>query len=905
MNGCQTFHTESATPKPPVPEWSSDQLKWLEDQMALYSLACQYDDLLEFWPSLFDIFFACWPIIPESKVLTTEQQHSLFQAEEQRKLRIKAWFEQKKTNSMVPLTITSVSADGQMVLHFEEPFEEAFNPKWTTDEQYVWLQDRLATYMVHTKEKDYSRFWALCRIAWFAQFPERVVVYPDIPKDVELTCKQQKVVELAEEAREAQLHTWFRWRINKSKKNRSLKKKLTVFDDTLQPKRRAKSEAEIYSELYYDERIKPLVMAEQDAGNVATSGKRMALGRKFSKELLEDETEEIKAEIREKYEEQLTHKKRAKREKNVLDDDADNDDNEELDVEAIMQGIDDLPVICRRFAKLVKQKTRFMVSFMFAGPDPRNDWDMTTLSCHPSETPQGDSFAELYQTADSDFLAAFQQYAEQIFPGNKRKPDNKAESSEIGGIAEEESEEREEDGEECEEDGDKDKEGEEDEPNAQSTDIKEESQLNVDEGEVNQYMESAVTLPIPGASLGDASDASSLGGSSVMHASMETTASLPSYGTPFYGMSMYDTQPQPMYGAHAMYGGQDQMYGTQGPTYDAQGTSHALLTGNSCLTGSDASLHSQGTAFPLQTTNHFDFGIPPSNSFMPGAVTPEFSFDQGFQAANWNNQAWSDSLDSLPALPPPASEPNEDSRPVLPSPNPILSMDDTSLPPVLPSPNLILSTDDTSLPSIGKACTTTGRRVAQKATKKGDSQKRPNTKSTKPSAETATQPSPIVCATKNKQPAKSSSKKSSVAKPSPGQAIPSIETVAQPSAPSAQCTTKKKQPPAAKSLADESAATTREPSPGPSPNPIVNVTGGASSASSSDSLMNVALDTEVRRKRVPIKSRCNDLADAIGTNGVSFYAGKENLLEAEAPRLLKRPAQSEASSAPKKKQTKV
>ncbi|KAG1848241.1 hypothetical protein F4604DRAFT_1687780 [Suillus subluteus] len=127
MNGCQTFHTESATPKPPVPEWSSDQLKWLEDQMALYSLACQYDDLLEFWPSLFDIFFACWPIIPESEVLTTEQQHSLFQAEEQRKLGIKAWFEQKKTNSMVPLTIMSVSADGQMVLHFEEPFEEAFN----------------------------------------------------------------------------------------------------------------------------------------------------------------------------------------------------------------------------------------------------------------------------------------------------------------------------------------------------------------------------------------------------------------------------------------------------------------------------------------------------------------------------------------------------------------------------------------------------------------------------------------------------------------------------------------------------------------------------------------------------------------------------------------------------------
>ncbi|KAG1850235.1 hypothetical protein DFJ58DRAFT_842509 [Suillus subalutaceus] len=149
--------------------------------------------------------------------------------------------------------------------------------------------------------------------------------------DVELTHEQSKVVELAEEA-----------------------------------------------QIYYDEHIKPLVMAEQEAGNVATSGKHVALGRKFSKELLEDETEDIKTEIRAKYEEQLTRKKCAKRGKNILDDD--NDDDEELDAEAIMW-------ICQLGLPLTQRR------------------------CHPSETPQGNSFAELYQTADSDFLATFQQYA--------------------------------------------------------------------------------------------------------------------------------------------------------------------------------------------------------------------------------------------------------------------------------------------------------------------------------------------------------------------------------------------------------------------------------------------------------------------------------------------------------------
>ncbi|KAG1751302.1 uncharacterized protein EDB91DRAFT_1243572 [Suillus paluster] len=189
---------------------------------------------------------------------------------------------------------------------------------WTTNEQYIWLQDQMVIYMVHVKEKDYSHFWPPCHLAWFAQFPECAVVYPDIPMDVELTPKQKIIVKDAEDACEA--------------KNCSLKKKLTVFDDTLQSKRCAKSEAKIYSEMYHDKHIKPLVMAEEDAGNVATSGKHVTLGQKFSRKLLEDETEDIKVEVCEKYKEQLTHKKGANHGKNILDDDND----KELDAEAIM-----------------------------------------------------------------------------------------------------------------------------------------------------------------------------------------------------------------------------------------------------------------------------------------------------------------------------------------------------------------------------------------------------------------------------------------------------------------------------------------------------------------------------------------------------------------------------------------
>ncbi|KAG2740101.1 hypothetical protein P692DRAFT_20754065, partial [Suillus brevipes Sb2] len=187
--------------------------------------------------------------------------------------------------------------------------------------------------------------------------------------------EQNAAVDEAKTKRKTQLRTWFRWRVNASKKNRSLKKETTVFDDALQLRRRAKSKAEIYSDMYYDERIKPLVKAEEEAGNV-TSGKRITLGRKFSKELLEDEDEDVKAQIHELYRQQRkTHKKSAK--KNILDDDEEGDCM--LDAEGIMRSIDDLPLVCRRFVQLVKKKTGFITSFMFAGPDPRIDWDMTSL----------------------------------------------------------------------------------------------------------------------------------------------------------------------------------------------------------------------------------------------------------------------------------------------------------------------------------------------------------------------------------------------------------------------------------------------------------------------------------------------------------------------------------------------
>ncbi|KAG1797447.1 uncharacterized protein HD556DRAFT_1306588 [Suillus plorans] len=286
--------------------------------------------------------------------------------------------------------------------------------KWTTTEQYLWLQEQFQEYTaIHDGDKEYTLFWPKIYLYWFSRWPERAILFPGIANETMLEKEQQTAETDAVDSRKAQLQTWFRWRTNASKKNRGLKKDTSVFEAALVPKSRVKSTEEIYMDMVYSERIKPLVKAEQEAGNISTAGQCMALSRRFCKELLEDESDEVKEEVRERY----SRQKKVKRV--VLDDE---DDNDETDADAIAKAIDDLPIICQRFARLIKKKTRFIVSFMCAGPEPRHDWDIVSLSCHPSETPAGSNFSQLCPDKDNTFLAAYQQYAELIFPANKRDP---------------------------------------------------------------------------------------------------------------------------------------------------------------------------------------------------------------------------------------------------------------------------------------------------------------------------------------------------------------------------------------------------------------------------------------------------------------------------------------------------
>ncbi|KIK77961.1 hypothetical protein PAXRUDRAFT_165274 [Paxillus rubicundulus Ve08.2h10] len=276
--------------------------------------------------------------------------------------------------------------------------------RWTTKEQLEFLNGQLPSYLENCEAKSYDWFWPGLNTAWFVKWPERSVLFPNFPVEIPLTPEQNEELGKAVVARKNQLRTWFRWRTSGSHKVRVLKKQTSVFDALMEPKGTCSlTQGELYSLEYYDKRIKPHVEAEKQAGNITTVGGQLSATCKLSNELLAAESDDVKLKIKEIYE--LQKRKRSTTEV----------PGEVTDPGEIQRAIDDLPYVLKSIAVAIKQHTHFTVSFICAGPDLSKNWGITSLSCHPGETPQGNTFTTLFPKEDNILLAVYQDYAELLF----------------------------------------------------------------------------------------------------------------------------------------------------------------------------------------------------------------------------------------------------------------------------------------------------------------------------------------------------------------------------------------------------------------------------------------------------------------------------------------------------------
>lgn len=74
--------------------------------------------------------------------------------------------------------------------------------KWTTEEQEEFLTSLYAEFHEHAAEKKYEEFWKKVNKMWFERWPERKVLFGDLPVDYVLTPDQVKELAAAVESRE-------------------------------------------------------------------------------------------------------------------------------------------------------------------------------------------------------------------------------------------------------------------------------------------------------------------------------------------------------------------------------------------------------------------------------------------------------------------------------------------------------------------------------------------------------------------------------------------------------------------------------------------------------------------------------------------------------------------------------
>ncbi|KIK74896.1 hypothetical protein PAXRUDRAFT_174380 [Paxillus rubicundulus Ve08.2h10] len=241
---------------------------------------------------------------------------------------------------------------------------------WTNKEQSVFLQSQLLEYIEHTGDKNYNHFWPTLYATWFSQWPEKDTQFPDV--DGPLTTEQETFLGDAIEVHKNVscsdgIKSTLTTPLMDCSLNHIQKKQTSVFDNANELKgSHLLTQAELYSLEYYNNRIKPHIKAEQEAGNIKTCSKFLATVQKLSKELLDAEDEDIKQRIQEMYEAQ---KKQGKRDTGMTN---------QTDPDAIQEAIKDLLFALAHIAALIKQRTCFVVSFICAGPDPSRNWEITS-----------------------------------------------------------------------------------------------------------------------------------------------------------------------------------------------------------------------------------------------------------------------------------------------------------------------------------------------------------------------------------------------------------------------------------------------------------------------------------------------------------------------------------------------
>ncbi|KAG1720606.1 uncharacterized protein EDB91DRAFT_1256903 [Suillus paluster] len=279
---------------------------------------------------------------------------------------------------------------------------------WASTEQTEFLLSRLSQFIECRQTKVYKPFLTNTWNTFEAQWPECNCAYNNIPVEGDLTTVEIKALTKVKSKRKLMIQTWYRWQTNAACLARSgrlkgaldLSKTLSGGDEVLG---RAPQEVEVYSHIFYNERVKGEADAAIKAEGINTRGKKLARQKDLTCVKYATEDDDIRAEVQEKHQEALTNWK----EKREL---ARASFVQEVEQEEKIKAFNELGAHLNHIFRHLSYKTGGFKFTCIAGGRNPTTGDIVVLDYHLGETDVGSEFSVQYtgfgevQTAYTDFV---------------------------------------------------------------------------------------------------------------------------------------------------------------------------------------------------------------------------------------------------------------------------------------------------------------------------------------------------------------------------------------------------------------------------------------------------------------------------------------------------------------------
>ncbi|KAG1745666.1 hypothetical protein EDB19DRAFT_1826664 [Suillus lakei] len=328
-----------------------------------------YSDWLQQWPE-HDVVWPDMAVEP----LTNEQEHELHAAEEERKRELKSW--------MTWAWLNLKRAQRQMA-----------PPSKYSPEQLAFIRSYNAKFLECKADRDYESFWNPFFEDWATKFPERGIIFPDIPLD-KLGHGHYS------ERKESQCYSQCRNRQHGQSDHKGLQEKSS---HTLK-------DWEMYAHLHYHDKVKDTVKSEQDALKSdpnAKPAKKMNLSiiKKQTKLAFEGESNEVKEEVwavieamkEKKLEEMEEIKKNSASPDNTV-------------------YISKIGAILTRFFEELHVMTGWTFSVLMGGPDPVAGGMLDISSFHVGTTKLGNRFSQAYPQFTTNVMLPYLEFVHRAFP---------------------------------------------------------------------------------------------------------------------------------------------------------------------------------------------------------------------------------------------------------------------------------------------------------------------------------------------------------------------------------------------------------------------------------------------------------------------------------------------------------